>query len=508
MSATGDDNISDDIVLFKRHQATAKCKETVDDAGNITCSRCWIEDQSETDRTTIYTCTGIHNGKKQYNNMMVSDISYAMRLSHFAKFHPGLLTVLDDYIEKNSKKITKQRCSIGNIVNFVCKLHHYVHPKVFGMLMRHGIRGAHMSKEEIMLANYMHVVNRVPTIDCVPNQLMMDYDQLLDPVLNPGDMEFQLASGEKIPAHSIILCIRCPYFRDLRKNCTNMVGSCIVVNSNANEFPQVTATVMREFLRYINSGYVSLSCSEDDTCDIMPQLLFLGDKYMVPQIVEYVISYLRIHINMKNVMQMIDIAYKLGKDTCKSLIEACKTFMDNNVFNSKLPVSMGIILVNHVYHMYNRYPELYTWCLLKLFYHRIAIDYKYWISENIVPMKYYNDYSDWISDCTAHAIIQPPIDECRMIDHIYEIVDDIVNMIPKYRNLVSAPVIDHLFMMLAIQYKQVADDNPRRNSRIHDLVCKLCEYAMTPSFFVNTVRNSGILTHEEYVRILEKQYLG
>lgn len=131
-----------------------------------------------------------------------------------------------------------------------------------------------------------------------------------------SDITF-IVEDQKLPAHRVILAARSEYFRAL------LFGG--MAESTQKEITlKIPVEAFKALLRYIYSGYMSLSQMKEDN---ILDTLGLANQYGFTDLEIAISEYLRQILSLDNVCALLDAArlYSL-----ESLTEVCLTFMDRN----------------------------------------------------------------------------------------------------------------------------------------------------------------------------------
>lgn len=131
-----------------------------------------------------------------------------------------------------------------------------------------------------------------------------------------SDVTFCVES-QRLPAHRVILAARSEYFRAL------LYGGLAETTQKEIDL-QIPVEAFKALLRYIYSGYMSLSQMKEDN---ILDTLGLANQYGFTELETSISDYLRQLLSLDNVCAILDAARLYSLD---SLTDVCHTFLDRH----------------------------------------------------------------------------------------------------------------------------------------------------------------------------------
>ncbi|KAI9564306.1 hypothetical protein GHT06_008044 [Daphnia sinensis] len=127
-----------------------------------------------------------------------------------------------------------------------------------------------------------------------------------------------IVENHRIPAHKIILASRSEYFRAL------LFGGLLESQKSEIELKGISAAAFHVLLKYVYTGYVSLSSMKEE---LVKDLLGLAHQYAFPELEQSVSDYLKSILSQTNMCLVYDVAnlYQL-----RALMEACRQYADKH----------------------------------------------------------------------------------------------------------------------------------------------------------------------------------
>ncbi|KZS21506.1 BTB/POZ domain-containing protein [Daphnia magna] len=127
-----------------------------------------------------------------------------------------------------------------------------------------------------------------------------------------------IVENHRIPAHKIILASRSEYFRAL------LFGGLLESQKSEIELKGISAAAFHVLLKYVYTGYVSLSSMKEE---LVKDLLGLAHQYAFPELEQSVSDYLKSILSQTNMCLVYDVAnlYQL-----RVLMEACRQYADKH----------------------------------------------------------------------------------------------------------------------------------------------------------------------------------
>ncbi|XP_057371374.1 BTB/POZ domain-containing protein 9-like [Daphnia carinata] len=127
-----------------------------------------------------------------------------------------------------------------------------------------------------------------------------------------------IVENQRIPAHKIILASRSEYFRAL------LFGGLLESQKSEIELKGISAAAFHVLLKYVYTGYVSLSNMKEE---LVKDLLGLAHQYAFPELEQSVSDYLKSILSQTNMCLVYDVAnlYQL-----RALMEACRQYADKH----------------------------------------------------------------------------------------------------------------------------------------------------------------------------------
>nr|CAH0111776.1 unnamed protein product [Daphnia galeata] len=127
-----------------------------------------------------------------------------------------------------------------------------------------------------------------------------------------------IVENQRIPAHKIILASRSEYFRAL------LFGGLLESQKSEIELKGISAAAFHALLKYVYTGYVSLSNMKEE---LVKDLLGLAHQYAFPELEQSVSEYLKSILSQTNMCLVYDVAnlYQL-----RALMEACRQYADRH----------------------------------------------------------------------------------------------------------------------------------------------------------------------------------